>query len=450
MSARPSTDAPAVGLASAPALRSAYAASEWRIMPILFCLWMLAWIDRANVAFAKLQMLSDLHFSEIVYGFGAGLFFLGYVVFGIPTSLLQQRIGARRTICAIAVSWGVTSMAMVFVHRPIPFYALRFLLGAFEAGFYPGVILYFNHWFPTQRRTRNFSIFHSAAIVSTLVVGLSGGFALEHMNGVLSLAGWRWMFLLQSAPTLLIGLLVWFVLPDGPATASWLSPEARALIKADLARDSGPAANGAERRPVLANPVVWVLLATYFCILTANSALGFYVPTILREAGFGSYSAIGNAIAAMCILAALGTIGFSTYASRQREILHFCAVASLISVASLFVLVLVWHSSRVATFTTLVIALAGTGAGVSLFWQTPSRYLHASVLAVAVPFISSVANIAGFLTPSLTGYLRETFGTYTSGFIASACVQAFAAVLLIAVLPRVLRNRARHQVQEFR
>jgi MFS family permease len=448
MNAGHSADASAIGTSSAPALLRAYAASEWRIMPILFCLWMLAWIDRANVAFAKLQMLSDLHFSEIVYGLGAGLFFLGYVIFGIPSSLLQQRIGARRTICAIAVGWGVTSMAMVFVHRPIPFYALRFLLGAFEAGFYPGVILYFNHWFPTQRRTRNFSIFHSAAIVSTLVVGLSGGFALEHMNGVLSLTGWRWMFLVQSAPTLLIGLLVWFVLPDGPATASWLSPEARALIKADLAQDSGTVASGAERRPVLSNPVVWVLLAAYFCILTANSALGFYIPTILREAGFGSYSAIGNAIAVMCILAALGNIAFSTYASKQREIRNFCAVASLISVASLFVLVLVWHSSRIATFATLVIALAGTGAGVSLFWQTPSRYLHASALAVAVPFISSVANIAGFVTPTLTGYLREAFGTYTSGFIASACVQALAAVLLIAILPHVLRNRARNKMQE--
>jgi predicted MFS family arabinose efflux permease len=270
------------------------------------------------------------------------------------------------------------------------------------------------------------------------------------MNGVLSLAGWRWMFLVQSVPTLLIGVLVWFVLPDGPATAPWLSGEARALIKEDLARDRGPATGGTERGSVIANPVVWVLLATYFCILTVNSALGFYVPTILREAGFGSYSAIGNAIALMCILAALGNIAFSTYASRHREIRYFCAAASLISVVSLFVLVLVWHSNRVATFTTLVVALAGTGAGVSLFWQTPSRYLQAGSLAVAVPFISSVANLAGFLTPSITGYLRQTFGTYTSGFIASACVQAFAAVLLVAVLPLVLRNRTFNLSQESR
>ncbi|HEV3104416.1 MAG TPA: MFS transporter [Trinickia sp.] len=437
-----SADASAIGIASEPALRRAYASSEWRIIPILFCLWLLAWVDRANVAFAKLQMLSDLHFNEIVYGLGAGLFFLGYVVFGIPTGLVQQRIGARRTISAIVIGWGATSVAMIFVSKPIPFYVLRFLLGAFEAGFYPGVILYFNSWFPTKRRTRNFSIFHSAAICSTVVVGLSGGFALEHLSGVLSLAGWRWMFLVQAAPTLLIGLLVWFVLPDSPATAPWLSPEERTLIENDLARDRGPAASGTETRPVFTNPVVWVLVLTYFSILTANSALSFYIPTILREAGFGGYSAIGNAIAVICILGALGNIALSTYASRHREVRFLCAIASLLSVASLLVLVFVWHSSRMATFVTLIIALAGTGAGISLFWQTPARYLQAGALAVAVPFISSVANIAGFLTPSLTGYVREMSGTYAGGFVGAACVQALAAVLLIVALPLVLRRRA--------
>ena len=434
-------DTNALSDASEITLRRAYSASEWRIIPLLFLLWLLAWVDRANVAFAKLQMLSDLHFSETVYGLGAGLFFLGYVVFGIPSTMAQQRLGARRTISVIAIGWGLTSIAMTFVRSVHLFYLLRFLLGAFEAGFYPGVILYLNLWFPTNRRTRNFSIFHSAAICSTIAVGLSGGFVLQHMSGMLSLAGWRWMFLVQAVPTLLLGCLVLLVLSDGPATASWLTPEERLLIEADLARDrKRSSAEVGQQQPLLANPVIWVLLAIYFCILSANTALSFFIPTILRDAGFGGYTAIGNAVAAICILGAIGNIAFCTYASRHGDLRYHCSIASLVSVASLILLVLVWHSSRTATFVTLALALAGTGAGISLFWQIPMRYLKASGAAVGVAFISSVANLAGFLTPWLTGYVRETTGTYTSGFVAAACAQALAAVMLVVVLPIASRR----------
>lgn len=434
-------DTNALSDASEITLRRAYSASEWRIIPLLFLLWLLAWVDRANVAFAKLQMLSDLHFSETVYGLGAGLFFLGYVVFGIPSTMAQQRLGARRTISAIAIGWGLTSIAMTFVRNAPMFYLLRFLLGAFEAGFYPGVILYLNLWFPTQRRTRNFSIFHSAAICSTVAVGLSGGLVLQHMSGMLALAGWRWMFLVQAAPTLLLGCVVLFVLADGPATASWLSPEERRLIEADLARDRKSSATAvSQQKPLLTNPVVWVLLTVYFCILSANTALSFFIPTILRDAGFGGYTAIGNAIAAICILGAVGNIAFCTYASRHGDLRYHCSIASLVSVASLILLVLVWHSSRSATFVTLALALAGTGAGISLFWQIPMRYLKTSGAAVGVAFISSVANLAGFLTPWLTGYVREATGTYTSGFVTAACAQALSALLLVVILPMASRR----------
>ncbi len=432
--------AAAVGGEGEAALRRAYVASEWRILPILSCLWMLAWVDRANVSFAKLQMLSDLHFGEVVYGFGAGLFFLGYVVFGIPAIMIQRKIGARLTIAAIAIGWGVTSVAMIFATNPISFYLLRFLLGVFEAGFYPGVILYFASWFNTRRRTRNFSMFHSAAICSTVVVGLSGGFILDHMSGWLSVAGWRWMFLVQAAPTIVLGGLVLYILPDGPRSAPWLSPEQRSLIQADLDSERTPETAGPDKCSILTNPMVWLLSAIYFCILAANSALGFYMPTILSEAGFGGYTAIGNALVGICLLGALGNIVFSTYASRRRETQIFCAIGSFLSVASLIVLVFVWHSSRVGTFAALVVALAGTGAGISLFWQTPTRYLKEGSIAIAVPFISSVANIAGFLTPSLTGYARELAGSYAAGFLTAACAQALAGVLLVAVIPIAVRR----------
>ena len=442
MNALLETEAPAAGAESDRVLRDAYRASEWRIMPILFGLWLLAWVDRANVSFAKLQMLSDLHFSETVYGLGAGLFFLGYVVLGVPSSMVQQRVGARTTISAIAFGWGVTSVAMMFVKSAGMFYVLRFLLGAFEAGFYPGVILYLNQWFPSKRRTRNFSIFHSAAICSTVAVGLSGGFVLDHMSGQWGVAGWRWMFLIQAIPTILMGCLAFVVLPDGPGTARWLSAQQRRLIQDDVARDVAGVASAASRSgSLLANPVVWVLSAAYFCILAANAALSFFIPTILHEAGFGGYSAIGNAIAAICILGALGNIAFSTFASRYRDVRWHCAMASLLSVASLLVLVFVWHSSRQATFITLVLALAGTGAGISLFWQIPVRFLHGKAAALGVPLISSVANVAGFLTPWLTGYVRDVSGSYTSGFVTAAVVQALAVIILTMGIPFAARKQ---------
>ncbi len=424
------------------ALHRAYLRAEWRIIPILFMLWLLAWVDRANIAFAKLQMLSELHFSETVYGFGAGLFFLGYVVFGVPATLLQQKIGAKRMISAIVIGWSLTSLAMMTVHTEPLFYLLRFVLGVFEAGFYPGVIVYLDQWFPRQRKTRNFSIFHSAAILSPLVIGMTGGAIMHHLDGVAALAGWRWMFLLQALPTLLIGALALFYLPDNPARAPWLSDTERALIAADIARDKQALPQAAPQRgALLANPVIWALIAVYFCILTANSALAFFIPTILREVGYGSYSAIGDAIALICIFGAAANIAFCTLAGRFPSVRYFCAFASLAGAASLCWLVFIWHGHPSATLIALILATAGTGAGISLFWQLPMRYLPAGATAFGVAFISSAANLAGFLTPWLIGYVREASHSYSSGFLFTAGVQAAAALLLLAVLPLVAARR---------
>lgn len=425
-------------------LQRAYARSEWRIIPILFMLWLLAWVDRANIAFAKLQMLSDLHFGEAVYGFGAGLFFLGYVVFGVPATLLQQRIGAKRMISAIVIGWSLTSLAMMTVSTKPLFYALRFLLGAFEAGFYPGVILYMGQWFPRRRKTRNFSIFHSAAILSPLVIGMSGGAIMHHLDGVLALAGWRWMFLLQAAPTLLIGCIALFYLPDGPASASWLSGHERKLIQADVERDQDGVRDTGRFKAaaLLSNPVIWALITAYFCIITANSALAFFIPTILHEVGFGSYSAIGNGVALICLFGAAGNIAYCTFASRFPATRWFCGFASLAGSASLCWLVFIWHSNQTATLAALMLATAGTGAGISLFWQIPARYLAPGATAFGIAFISSAANLAGFLTPWLIGYVREASHSYSSGFLVTAGVQAAAAVALIVLLPLAARRKA--------
>ena len=424
-------------------LRKAYASAQWRILPILFGLWMLAWVDRSNVAFAKLQMVVDLRFSETVYGLGAGLFFFGYVLFGVPTTMLQKQFGARVVLAGVAVCWGVTSVAMTFVNSASTFYALRFLLGAFEAGFYPGVVLYFNAWFPGKRRTRNFSIFHSGSICSTVAVGLTGGFVLEHMNGLAGFQGWKWMFFAQAIPTIVLACVAFRILPNRPDDARWLSARQRELIKDDLTKNAETMDDvGASERPLLLNPTVWILSAAYFCILAATAALVFFTPTILREAGFGGYKEVGRAVAGTCILGALGSVLICSVGGDVRRRRLFCALASIFTATSLSTLVFVWHSSTIATFFLIVLGFAGTGAGITLFWQMSVGLLSGQSLVIGVPFISSVANVAGFFTPLLIGYIRDATGTYASGFIMVACVQALGVAILLFGVRRIARRRS--------
>ncbi|MDR5755021.1 MULTISPECIES: MFS transporter [unclassified Caballeronia] len=360
-------------------LRKAYASAQWRILPILFGLWMLAWVSRSNVAFAKLPMLVDLRFSETVYGLGAGLFFVGYVLFGIPTTMLQKKFGARAVLAGIAGAWGLTSVAMTFVNSAPTFYALRFLLGLFEAGFYPGVVLYFNAWFPGERRTRNFSIFRSGALFSTVTIGLTGGFVLEYMNGLAGFQGWRWMFFAQAIPTVVLACVAFMILPDLPRSAKWLSARQRTLIDDDL-RVNAETMNDtrADERPLLLNPAVWILSAAYFCLLAATAALFFFSPTILHEAGFRGYREIGRAVAGACMLGALGNVLICSIGGSAHRRRLFCALASVFTAASLSGLVFVWHSSAAATFFLLVLGFAGTGAGISLSGKCRSASSAAS------------------------------------------------------------------------
>ena len=423
-------------------LRKAYASAQWRILPILFCLWMLAWVGRSNVAFAKLQMIVDLRFSETVYGLGAGLFFVGYVLFGVPTTMLQKKFGARTVLAGIAGAWGLTSVAMTFVNSAPAFYVLRFLLGVFEAGFYPGVVLYFNAWFPGKRRTRNFSIFHSGSLFSPVTIGLTGGFVLEHMNGLAGLQGWRWMFFAQAIPTVVLACGAFMLLPDLPRGASWLSARQRTLVEDDLRRNAETMDDTVGHgRPLFRNPAIWILSAAYFSLLAATAALFFFSPTILREAGFGGYKEIGRAVAGACVLGALGNVLICSIGGSPQRRRLFCALASVLTAVSLSGLVFVWHSSTAATFFLLALGFAGTGAGITLFWQMSVGLLSRTSLVVGVPLISSVANVAGFVTPFLIGYVRDATGTYASGFIMIACVQALGVVVLLFGVQRIARRQ---------
>lgn len=233
----PNSPAPAI---DDPALNATYRKVAWRLLPFLMALWILAWIDRVNIGFAKLQMLSELRFSETVYGLGAGIFFLGYFLFEVPSNLLLERIGAKRTIARITVLWGITCIAMMWVTTPLMFYILRFLLGVFEAGFYPGVILYLTYWFPTGRRAKAFGLFMSASAFAGVIGGPMAGNLMTGLQGVNGWSGWQWVFLIEGIPSVIAGIVTLLYLTDRPEEAGhWLDQNERQMLIADLARDRG-------------------------------------------------------------------------------------------------------------------------------------------------------------------------------------------------------------------
>ncbi|MGO4328201.1 MFS transporter [Cupriavidus sp. 2TAF22] len=415
-------------------LTVAYSTATWRIIPLLSMIWLMAWVDRANIAFAKLQMLSDLGFSEAVYGFGAGIFFIGYVAFAMPGTLLLKKVGAKRMISAIVIGCGTASFAMMFVHTPAEFYALRLLLGIFEAAFYPGVILYLTYWFPERIRTRNFGVFQSFAALAPVIVGLSGAVAFDHLGGNMGLAGWRWMFLVQAVPTVILGMVAAFVLSNDPSSARWLSHKQKALMLSDLRSEAKAPAQNEGMLEVIRNRAVWLLIAVYFCTLYANAALVFFMPTILKLSGFTNYGSIGTASAVVCILGALITIAISTSASRKRSVQSHFVFSSLCIAVSFVAVTFAWHGHPYLTTVLLALALGAMGAAISLFWQFPPRLLTPTTVAVAIGFISTFANLGGFASPWLIGLAKTATGDYSGSFIAAAVIQMFAAALLVKTM----------------
>ena len=267
-------------------LEAVYGKIARRIMPFLVLLFVVAWLDRINVGFAKLQMVKDLGFSEAVYGFGAGIFYLGYLLFEIPSNLFLERIGARKTFARITILWGLTSIAMVLVKTAIWFYILRFLLGAFEAGLLPGVVLYLTYWFPARRRAQMVGLFLAAIPIAGILGGPISGWIMGSMGSRTGLANWQWLFLLEGIPSMVMGLLTFAILADRPSQARWLTSSEKRLVLEDLEADhrqAGPRQHGFA--DALKLPQVWLLTLIQFCLTSANPTLGFWGPTIIE--GFG-------------------------------------------------------------------------------------------------------------------------------------------------------------------
>jgi D-galactonate transporter len=434
---------PSAGPAAPSELEQTYRKVMFRLIPFLMVLWILAWIDRVNIGFVKLTMLDSLKWSEAVYGLGAGIFFLGYFLFEVPSNLLLQKIGAKKTIMRITIGWGLTTIAMMFVKTAEQFYVARFLLGIFEAGFYPGIILYLTYWFPSQRRAKAFGLFMSASALAGVLGGPLAGWILTSFNGVNGWAGWQWVFLLEGIPSVIAGFVTWLYLTDKPEQAQWLTARERKLVQDDLARDQQTL--GEREHSMLASlrdRKIWILIAIYFCIIAANSSLTFYGPTLVKEVGFTNPLVVGWIMAFAYLCGAAGMIFNGFHSDRHEESRWHCGTAAAIGAGSLLVVALALGHSAAAVLIGLTLAIVGTMSAIPVFWQMPNRCLAGTAAAGGVALINSIANLAGFGAPFMLGVIKTSTGSLSPGLLVVAAIEIGATLLILALIPRHRRQAA--------
>ena len=413
-----------------------------RILPLLTLLFVVAWLDRINVGFAKLQMQHDIGLSNAAFGFGAGIFFVGYLIFEVPSNLLIEKIGARKTMARIAILWGLTSIATMLVKSAISFYILRFLLGAFEAGLYPGVILYLTYWFPARRRAQMVGVFQTSVPIAGIIGGPIGGWIMGRMGGIAGYANWQWLFILEGIPSVLLGIVTLFFLDDKPDQAKWLSAEEKRLVLADLQTEHRQAG---ERRSAFMDavkmPQVWLLVVIYFCLVSANPTLGFWAPTIIKGMGVHSDLTIGLLAALPYIVGVIVMILVARHSDRHLERRYHCGLATLAAATGL-VLIGALASYPVLSFFALILAVAGVVSAFAPFWQMPTMVLAGSAAAGGIALINSFGNLSGFVGPYLVGWLRDVTGTTATGLYAVAGLEILCTVLIMVCIPRTRSNPA--------
>ncbi|WP_329165329.1 MFS transporter [Streptomyces sp. NBC_01717] len=381
-----------------------------RIVPFLILCYVFSYLDRVNVGFAKLQMSDDLGLSEAAYGLGAGLFFIGYFLFEVPSNLMLQRIGARTWIARIMITWGLVSASFVFVTDETMFYVLRFLLGAAEAGFYPGVILYCTYWFPSHRRGRVIAMFMSAIPVAGIFGNPLSGWIMDRFHGVSGWQGWQWMFALEAIPALAIGVATLFYLDDGVRSAKWLTDEEKAVVERAIADDVAHRTVHGRVVDAFRDPKVWLMCLIYFCFVMGQYALTFWMPTFVQSTGIEGNFAIG-ALSAVPFLAALVAMNlFGRSADKRRERRWHLVVPSLMGALG-FSLAAGWSGSTALSLVALSFAAAGVLTCAPLFWSLPTAFLGGTAAAAGLAVINSVGNLAGFVSPYMIGALKDSTGS---------------------------------------
>ncbi len=422
-----------------------YRKIAWRLLPFLFAAYIINSIDRANVSFAKLRMASDIGLSDAAYGLGASLFFLGYLLFEIPSNIYMQKVGARATITRIMVLWGGITAAMSMVSTPTQFYVLRFLLGVAEAGFFPGVILYLTYWFPTSRRGRITALFMMGSPFAGVLAGPLAGWIMGTFAGAHGLKDWQVLFVYEGLPAVLLGVVAWFVLVDGPTKVRWLNEREKEIVAHNLqveeaAKTGGHGHGHGGLGQAFRNPKVYIGGAIFFAIYSGLNAFAYWVPTAIKALGVADIRTIGllSSIPYGVALVAMILVGRSS--DRRLERRWHVAVAMCVAAAG-FALLGTTGKALLPFMVLLSLANAGCFAALVVFWTIPPTLLSGPAAAAGIAAISSLGGIAAFLTPNLVGQIAARTGSLYLAFSIIAVLLVLGALVLLIGIPA----RALHQ-----
>lgn len=412
-----------------------YAKVTWRLMPFLFFCFFAAYLDRVNVGFAKLQMASELGLSEYVYGLGAGIFFIGYSLFEVPSNLIMHKVGARLWIARIMITWGIISGLFAFAQTPMHFYILRFLLGLAEAGFAPGVLLYITYWFPSARRSRAMSIFFIAIPISGVLGSPLSGWIMDTFHGASGWGGWRWLFLLEAIPALVAGIATFWMLPNRPADVDWLTADDKRMIEADLAEDNREKTAHMSVRQFLADKRLWLLSLLYFCIVMGQYAISFWLPTMVKAAGVtdplenGLISAIPFLFAVVVIL----VLARSADLRRERRF-HLMLPMAMGAIA------LALSPLAIGNLPLSVLILSFATAGLltqtAQFWSIPPAFLGGVWAAAGIGAINAIGNVAGFVSPFVIGWVVDATKSLSAGLYTITAVELIGVALVLLIPAR--------------
>jgi MFS family permease len=426
-----------------------------RLIPFLFLCYIVAFLDRVNVGFAKLQMASDLHFSDAIYGFGAGIFFIGYFLFEVPSNVILEKVGARMWIARIMITWGIISSAFMFtgdIHwgaiaawfnctdAQFTFYFLRFWLGVAEAGFFPGVILYLTYWFPGARRAKMVALFMTAIGVAQLVGSPVSGAIMQYTDGIYGWRGWQWLFLLEGMPSVIIGALVLVILHDGPKSTPWLTQPEKDLLVKRVEEDNAVKQQLGGRHSFMdafKDGRIWALALVYFAMATCFYAVGFWMPTIIQELGIDKKDLLKVGLVSMIPWGAsiIAMIYWGSHSDRTGERRWHCATGFLVEMVGLLVLALA-HNSPVISIIGLTLITIGWAGCVVTFWSLPTAFLSGTAAAAGIAWINSVGNLGGYFGPDLIGTIRTAAGGAAEAAFFALAGLAFVGALIVIMLPK--------------
>jgi len=421
-----------------------------RLIPFLFVCYIVAFLDRVNVGFAKLQMATDLHLSDSVYGFGAGIFFIGYFIFEVPSNIILEKVGARKWIARIMITWGVISSAFVFTNSiawgaiarafnctdaEFTFYLLRFLLGVSEAGFFPGVILYLTYWFPSSRRAKMTALFMTAVAIANVVGAPVSGAIMQYMHNFNGLRGWQWLFLLEGLPSIIMGVMVLLLLDNGPANAKWLTPQQRDTLAQRLHEDNQHKQGGGHNFiSAFQDGRVWALAMAYFCAMVGFYAVNFWMPTMIQELGVDSADFLKVGLLSMIPwgVAAVVMVVVGSHGDRTGERRWHAASGMFVSAVGMIMLAIA-GKQPIYGMIGLTLITSGTLTFMCTFWSLPTAFLSGTAAAAGIAWINSVGNLGGHFGPDMIGRIRESTNSSAVAFVvlAGLAVVGGAIVLLL-------------------